>query len=85
MHKVLSVAEARERLADIISRIRSTGNRIRLEEGGRTVAALVPPSDLAALELLEDSLDGRDALDALADYRAHGGVDWEDVRRDLGH
>ena len=84
MHRVLSVTEARERLAEIASRVRSPGERILLEERGTPVAALVSPSDLDALELFEDWLDGQDAVDALADYRVTGGVRWEDVKRDLG-
>ncbi|MDE2883409.1 MAG: type II toxin-antitoxin system Phd/YefM family antitoxin [Acidobacteriota bacterium] len=84
MHSVLSVTEARQRLAEIASRIPSSGERILLEERGTPAAALVPPSDLKALELLEDWLDGRDARDALADYRVTGGVRWEDIKRDLG-
>ncbi|MXW38277.1 MAG: type II toxin-antitoxin system Phd/YefM family antitoxin [Acidobacteria bacterium] len=84
VHSVLSVTDARERLAEIANRVRSSGERILLEERGTPVAALVPPSDLKALELFEDWFDGRDALDALADYRVAGGVRWEDVKRDLG-
>lgn len=84
VHSVLSVTEARQRLAEIVRRIPSSGERILLEEGGTPVAALVPPSDLEALELFEDWFDGRDALDALADYRVAGGVRWEHVKRDLG-
>ena len=84
VHSVLSVREARERLAEISRRTHSSGERILLEERGTPVAALVPPSDLEALQLLEDWLDGQDALDALAECRVTGGVRWEDVKRDLG-
>lgn len=35
------------------------------------------------LEALEDRLDLLDALDALADYRANGGVDFEELRAAL--
>ena len=48
------------------------------------MAALVPPSDLEMLEALEDRLDVLNALDALADYRANGGVPLDEVKRDLG-
>ena len=40
-----------------------------MRKNGKTVAVLVPPSDLEALGALEDRLDLLDALDALADYR----------------
>ena len=51
---------------------------------GKTVAVLVSPSDLDVLEALEERLDPLDALDALADYRANGGVDFDDLKADLG-
>ena len=69
---------------DVTARIQNKGERIPVEKDGMTVAALVPVSDLAALEALEDRLDLLDALDALADYGAHGGVDWADFKADLG-
>ena len=69
---------------DVAARIQNEGERIPVEKNGRTVAVLVPVSDLAALEALEERLDLLDALDALADYRAHGGVSWADLKSDLG-
>ena len=73
-----------DRLTEMTDRVRLTGERIPLRKGGKTVAVLVPPSDLHALEALEDQLDLLDALDALADYRANGGVDIEELKADLG-
>lgn len=84
MPEVLSVTEAREQLADITGRVRFAGERIVLQKHGKTVAALVSPSDLDALEALEDRLDALDALDALADYQANGGVNFEEIKADLG-
>ena len=54
-----------------------------MRKHGKTVAVLVPPSDLEALEALEDRLDLLDALDAMADYRANGGVSFDDLKSDL--
>ena len=61
-----------------------TGARFAIQKHGKTVAVLVPPSDLDVLEALEERLDLLDALDALADYRANGGVDFDDLKADLG-
>ena len=83
MAEVLSVTEAREQLAEITGRVRFAGERIVLQKHGKTVAALVSPSDLEALQALEDRLDLLDALDALADYRANGGVPFEQLKADL--
>ena len=71
-------------VSDVAARIQNEGERIPVEKNGRTVAVLVPVSDLAALEALEERLDLLDALDALADYRAHGGVEWQDLKSELG-
>ena len=73
-----------DKLIELTDRVHLTGERIPLRNGGKTVAGLVPPSDLLALEALEDRLDLLDALDALADHRADGGVDIEELIADLG-
>ena len=46
---------------DVAARIQNEGERIPVEKNGRTVAVLVPVSDLAALEALEERLDLLDA------------------------
>ena len=84
MHHTLPIAEFQANVVAITGRVQSAGTRVALQKRGKTVAALVPPSDLEVLESLEDHLDVLDALDALADYRVSGGVPLEDVKRDLG-
>lgn len=84
MHETLSISEVREKLAEVTGRVRFTGERIVMQNHGKPVAALVPPSDLRALEALEDRLDLLDALDALADYRANGGIDLEELKKEFG-
>ena len=80
----LTVSEARDRFAEITGRVHFAGERIAVQKHGKTVAVLVPPADLHALEELEERLDRLDALDALADYRANGGASLEDIKADLG-
>ena len=84
MHDTLPIADLQANVTGITGRVQSAGTRIAVQKRGKTVAALVPPSDLEMLEALEDRLDLLDALDALADYRENGGVPLEDVKRDLG-
>ncbi len=84
MLDAMPVSEVREKLAEITGRVQFAGERIGVQKHGKTVAVLVSPSDLDALEALEDRLDLLDALDALADYRANGGVPFEDLKADLG-
>ena len=71
-------------VSDISERVLNSGERIPVEKDGHTVAVLVPTSDIAALEALEERLDLLDALDALADYRVHGGVEWTELKAELG-
>ena len=84
MSDALSIGEVREEFAEVIGRVQFTSTRFAIQKHGKTVAALVPPSDLDVLEALEERLDLLDALDALADYRANGGVDFDDLKADLG-
>ena len=84
MHDTLPIAEFQANVTAITGRVQSAGTRVAVQRRGKTVAALVPPSDLEMLEALEDRLDLLDALDALADYRENGGVSLKDVKRDLG-
>ena len=76
--------EVPDNLSEVTGRVQFGGERIAMRKNGKTVAVLVPPSDLEALAALEDRLDLLDALDALADYRANGGVSLDDLKSDLG-
>lgn len=69
---------------DKASQIVEEGRRIAIRENGRTIAGLVSASDLTALESLEDLLDELETHDALADYRANGGVSFKEVMAELG-
>ena len=83
MPDVVPFSEVREKFSEITRRVRLGGERIAMQSHGKTIAVLVPPSDLDTLEVLEERLDVLDALDALADYRANGDVDFEDLKADL--
>lgn len=83
MPDVLPVSEVREKFDEIARRVHLGGERIAMQRHGKTIAVLVPPSDLDMLKVLEERLDLLDALDALADYRANGGMDFEDIKADL--
>ncbi len=80
----LSGTKVPDNLSEITRRVQFAGERIAMRKHGKTVTVLVPPSDLEALEALEDRLDLLDALDPLADYRANGGVSFDDLKGDLG-
>lgn len=82
MH-TLSITEVAAHTETLARQVQSTGSRIAVEVGGKTVAALVSPEDLEILEALEDRLDLLDALDALADHAANGGTPLEYLKRHL--
>lgn len=84
MSNQLPITEIREKFAEITGRVQFAGERIAIQKHGKTVAALVPLSDLEALRTLEEQLDLLDALEALADYRAEGGVSLEELKVSLG-
>lgn len=66
MPDVLPVSEIRGKFDEIASRVHFGGERIAMQRHGKTIAVLVPPSDLDMPRVLEERLDLLDALDALA-------------------
>ena len=76
--------EVPDNLSEITGRVQFGGERIAMRKNGKIIAVLVPPFDLEALEALEDRLDLLDALDTLVDYRENGGVNFDDLKSDLG-
>ena len=64
----LSIAEARNGLAEAINRVSYGGERVIFARRGKPVAALVSPDDLALLQRLEDAEDIRAAATVLKEY-----------------
>ena len=78
----LTASKARQEFADTINRVVYGGERIVLHRRGKDLVAVVPLSDLAALEKLEDRLDVEAAKRALAESDER--IPYEPVRRELG-
>ncbi|MBM4019358.1 MAG: type II toxin-antitoxin system Phd/YefM family antitoxin [Planctomycetes bacterium] len=78
----LSVSKARGQFAELINQAAYRGRRVALKRRGKTVAAIVPAEDLAALEALEDRLDIEAAKEALAESDER--IPFEKVRKELG-
>jgi prevent-host-death family protein len=64
----LSIAEARNNLADAINRVSYGGERVVFARRGKAVAALVSADDLALLQRLEDAVDIRTSAKVLKEY-----------------
>jgi len=64
----LSIAEARNGLADAINRVSYGGERVIFSRRGKAIAALVSCEDLTLLQKLEDEEDIRTARKALREY-----------------
>lgn len=64
----LSIAEARNHLAETINRVSYGGERVVFARRGKPVAALVSAEDLALLQRMEDAEDIRAARKTLREY-----------------
>lgn len=64
----LSIAEARNNLAETINRVSYGGDRVIFARRGKPVAALVSAEDLALLQRIEDAEDIRAAAKVLKEY-----------------
>jgi prevent-host-death family protein len=64
----LSIAEARNNLADAINRVSYGGERVVFARRGKPVAALISANDLALLQRIEDAEDIREAAKVLKEY-----------------
>ncbi len=80
----ISVTDARDEFAELVNRVAYGHERIVLARRGRSLAALVPPEDLALLEMLENEIDIASARAALADPTNAEPLDWSAVRDRLG-
>ncbi len=70
----LSIAEARNNLADAINRVSYGGERVLFARRGKPVAALVSAEDLALLQRIEDADDVRAARKVLREYDRNPGA-----------
>ncbi|MEX1141598.1 MAG: type II toxin-antitoxin system Phd/YefM family antitoxin [Thermoleophilaceae bacterium] len=77
------MSDARESLADVVNRVRYTGERLTLTRRGRPVAALVSVEDAELLERLDDETDLEAARRALAE--PGDPVPWDRLKASATH
>ena len=80
----VSITDARDEFADLVNRVAYGHERIMVARRGKSLAALVPPEDMALLEMIENEIDLTAARAALADPANAGALDWSIVRERLG-
>jgi prevent-host-death family protein len=79
----LTATQARRQLPEMLNRAAYGGERIAIERRGKVLAAVVPVEDLELLQRLEDEHGLREAKKAIRDYEKHGGIAWEDLKKQL--
>jgi prevent-host-death family protein len=80
----MSLTQARDALADTVSRVTYGGERIVLQKHGKSVAAVVSVEDAELLERLEDREDLKAAMSALLEAKQKGTKSWAAVKKGLG-
>ena len=79
----VTIASVRKNLAAMIDTVQYRKERVIITRHDKPAAALVPVDDAALLDELEDRLDVADALEAIEDYDAHGGVSLQRLETEL--
>jgi antitoxin YefM len=64
-----SYADAGNRLCELVDQLQRTHDRVEITRDGRTLAVLISPAELAALEETVDVLTSREAMRQLAESR----------------
>jgi prevent-host-death family protein len=77
----LSISEAREDLAETVTRVGYTKERVVIQRRGKQLAALVPIEDLELLERLEDAEDLKVARRRLKSGKFNS---LDEVKKELG-
>ena len=81
---LISTAEARKQLADLLNRAAYGKERFVVTRHGKELVAIVPVEDFSLLEKLRSALTRREVREALDQVEREGGIEWEDIKRDLG-
>ncbi len=83
MDGMVSAAQVRERLAEVVNRAAYGMERVILARRGKAVAAIVSLEDVELLEALEDRIDLENARAALIEAEKEGTVSWEEFKKAL--
>jgi prevent-host-death family protein len=77
----VSVAQAREELAELLNRVHYQGLHVAITRRGKAIAAIIPMAQLLEYQKLEDRRDLQDAMQA--DPERDGAVPLEQVMAEI--
>lgn len=77
----VSMTEVRHIFTELADQVRINGERVCISKNNKPALALVPLEDVRLLEMLEDMIDLKEALEALEEP---GSIDHETFRKKLG-
>lgn len=77
----VSMTEVRHVFTELADQVRINGERVCISKNNKPALALVPLEDMRLLEMLEDMIDLKEALEALEES---GSIDHETFKKKLG-
>jgi len=77
----VSMTEIRRVFTELADKVRINGERVCISKNNKPALALVPLEDVRLLEMLEDMIDLKEALEALEES---GSIDHETFKKKLG-
>lgn len=80
----VTVADARNGLAELLNRVAYAGERLVITRHGREIAALVPVEDLRLAERLRRFVTRKDVARALEELDSGRSAPWARLRDELG-
>lgn len=80
----VTVADARNGLAELLNRVAYGGERLVITRHGREVAALVPVEDLRLVDRLRRFVTRKDVTRALEELDSGRSAPWARLREELG-
>jgi len=78
---IVSMTEVRRVFTELADQVRINGERICISKNNKPALALVPLEDVRLLEMLEDMIDLKEALETLEES---GSIDHETFKKKLG-
>lgn len=80
----VSTIEAKEEFSELINRVAHNNERIVLTRRDKNVAALISWDDFLLLQKIQSQTDLEEAVKALQDARAHGTINLDDLKKEIG-